>query len=101
MHSAIVVIKIPELLHTEAQSQRWANYVGEVDDLIKGKQEPLGQQTGVARLGENVWLVNVQQNPAAVARLVYFATQYRLDYGILPLDGAPQWLPVGADPRTN
>ena len=100
MHTMIVVVKMPETSHNEAFSQSWANYLGDVDGLRKSSPEPLHMQAGIARLAENVWQVDMQQNPAAGARLIYFATQYKFAYGILPLDAAPRWLPAGFDPNT-
>jgi len=54
----------------------------------------------VQRLGETVWLVNVQANPAALAALIHGAELHGLTYGILPLADVPQWLPAGFDPKT-
>jgi hypothetical protein len=101
MNAAIVVIKMPELLHNETVSQKWANFIGEVDAQRQQSPDPIDRQAGVGRLGENVWQVDLQQNPTALARLVYFATEFGFPYGILPLDGAPQWLPAGFDPTPN
>jgi hypothetical protein len=101
MNAAIVVIKMPELLHDEVISQRWETFLGEVNYLRRTSPDPIDRQAGVGRLAENVWQVDLQQNPAALARLVYFATEFGFPYGILPLDGVPQWLPGGFDPTPN
>jgi hypothetical protein len=101
MHSAIVVIKIPERSYDTTVQQRWQAFTADVDQMGRSSPDPLDQQTGVSRLAENVWLVNFQQNPAALARLVSVATQFGLTYGILQLDALPQWLPAGFDPKTT
>jgi hypothetical protein len=61
----------------------------------------LHKQRGVSRLGENVWLVNFIQNPAALTRLVSYSGEHEFEYGILQLDAEPQWLPAGFDPSTT
>jgi hypothetical protein len=101
MHTAIVVIQMPEPLVHESFSSKWENYLAEVHSLRKPTTDPIDKQKGVARLGENVWQVNMQLNTNALARLVYFATQFGFPYGISPLDAAPQWLPGGFDPKTK
>ncbi len=72
-----------------------------VDGLQEQEPDHLQKQKGVARLAENAWLVNFQENPAALARLVSSAVKHRVPYGILQLDAAPQWLPAGFDPKPN
>jgi len=54
----------------------------------------------VLRLAENVWLVNFQENPEPLARLVDAAAQHKLHYGIFQLEAAPQWVPASFDPKT-
>jgi hypothetical protein len=88
MHSALVVIQIPE------NDQKWLAVMASVENL----QET---QKGVARLAENVWLVNFQENPTALGRLIFSADQHRVRYGILQLADAPQWLPDDFDPKTS
>lgn len=101
MHSAIVVVEMPDAPHDRSVSHKWQSFMAEANSLRTDKPAPLDKQKGVARLGENVWLVNLQENPAALARLVYFAVEFEFPYGILPLGDEPQWLPAGFDPRTN
>jgi hypothetical protein len=98
MHSAIVVIKMPDQPHTAPSNQKWLAFMADVDHLRHREQDHVQEPKGVARLAENVWLVNFLDNPAALARLVSCAAQHRLPYGILQLDAAPQWLPAGSDP---
>jgi hypothetical protein len=97
MHSAIVVIEMPPSTHDTSVRQAWANFNGELD--IPVAKPPLHQQKGVSRLGENVWLVNLQENPGALGRILRSAENFQFAYGILPLDAGPQWLPAGFDPK--
>jgi hypothetical protein len=85
MHSAIVVVKIPE------DQATWLPFLATVKDA---------SAEGALRLGENVWLVNFQAHPVALATLVKGAVAHGLTYGILQLDAEPQWLPAGIDPKT-
>lgn len=43
MHTAIVVIKIPNLLHNDSFSQRWANFVGAAANT-KSISQPIGRR---------------------------------------------------------
>jgi hypothetical protein len=92
MHSAIVVVKLPE------HDQQWPLFMATV---LKETAPPHSELEGAQRLAENVWLVNFQTNPATFARLVDAAVRHRYSYGILPLDAEPQWLPGGFDPKTT
>ena len=87
MHSALFVAQIP------IGGARWREF------LMKAK---VGLRThpGVSRLAENVWLVNLQENPAPLAYFVSAADALGVPYGILPFEHAPQWLPVDFDPNT-
>jgi hypothetical protein len=100
MHSAVVVVKIPEKMHDQLHNERWYAFLADVDKLRQHQPDPLRRQQGVSRLGENVWLVNFIQNPAALVRLVSCSSEHELPYGILQLDAQPQWLPAGFDPST-
>ena len=101
MHSAIVVIQMPEATYDRSVPQAWNSFIGDVDSLRSSKPKPLGEQKGVERLAENVWVVNLQENPSAFARLIHYADSFGLAYKILPIDVAPQWLPAGSDPKPN
>ena len=100
MHSAIVVVVMPEMPHDLPSNQKWQAFLASVDDLQRSKPHPLDKQKGVLRLTENVWQVNFHENPEAFSRLVYCCSQHKLTYGILQLDAVPQWLPDGFDPKT-
>jgi hypothetical protein len=99
MHSAIIVIEMPEMAYNATSNQAWQTFLAMVDLTATHRPDPLHKQTGVERLGENVWLVNFLQNPAALARVVEAAVKKPLPYKILQLDAAPQWLPVGSGPE--
>jgi hypothetical protein len=96
MHSAIIVVEMPEVRFDATSNPTWENFLARVDRLTSHKPDLIDKQKGVERLGENVWLVNFLQNPAALARLVEAAVRMPLHYKILQLDAAPQWLPVAA-----
>jgi len=52
---------------------------------------------GAERLSDNVWLLNFQISPAALAALVFAADRQGLAYRILPFDAEPRW--IRGDPR--
>ncbi len=87
MHSALFAAQIPQT------SKTWSEF------LMKSKVE-LRTFQNVSRLAENVWLVNLKENPAPLAYLVSAADALGVPYGILPFEHAPEWLPVGFDPKT-
>lgn len=87
MHSALFVVQIPEI------SKTWREF------LMTAKVE-LKTFQSTFRLAENVWLINMQENPALLAYLVYAADFLKVPYGILPFGHEPEWLPVGFDPKT-
>lgn len=87
MHSVLFVARIA-IAHED-----WSTF------LTRAK---VGLRTypNVSRLAENVWLVNLQENPAPLAYFVSAADALGVPYGILPFERAPEWLPVGFDPNT-
>jgi hypothetical protein len=88
MHSAILWVRPPD----ESERQKWPAFLATISRL-EGN-------VALARLAENVWLVNFQDSPFAFARLVVAFEQHKLPYGILPLEHEPQWLPAAFDPKT-
>lgn len=88
MHSALFVAKVANTLPAT-----WRTF------LEKAK---VGLRTykNVLRLAENVWIVDLQKNPAPFGHLVAAADAAGVPYGILPFEYEPQWLPVGFDPKT-
>ncbi len=88
MHSVIVVVKMP--IGPQSESL-W-------EDFAKRVKEKLENEKGVVRLGENVWLLNLQLSVSALAVLAGHADQKKFPYGVLPFEREPQWLPDGFDP---
>jgi hypothetical protein len=101
MHSAIIVVPIPEQHHSSATNQAWQTFLAGIDRQTSQTPDPIGKQQGVERLAENVWLVNFQQNPEALARVIETSAKMKFAYKILQLDAAPQWLPVGSGPKPS
>lgn len=87
MHSVLFVAQVSEY------SKDWA-------DFLRRAKVELRTYPNVSRLAENVWLVNMQENPAPFGHLVSAADALGVSYGILPFEHAPQWLPADFDPRT-
>jgi hypothetical protein len=82
MHSAIFAVDMPQ----ETERQRWFRFLG----LIAPKIE----HAAVDRIGENVWQVDFQKSPAALAHLIAVADQHDLSYRILALPTEPQWIAI-------
>jgi hypothetical protein len=77
---------------TMGDPARWGQFIANVRNDIRS-------QGGVARLGENVWLVDMMQSAQTLACLVYWAGLEKLAYGLLPIQREPQWLPEAFDPK--
>ena len=101
MHSAIVVINIPEKLETALHHPKRLAFLKSTRLAAEPMAVALGTQTGVLQLAENVWHVNFQANPGAFARLISCATHHELSYGILQLEEAPIWHPASFQPRPH
>jgi hypothetical protein len=101
MHSAIVVINMPEKLETVAHHPKWLAFLKASSLSAHPMTAALGEQTGVLQLAENVWQVNFEANPGAFARLVSCAMHHHLSYGILQLEDAPIWHPASFQPRPH
>ena len=84
MHSAIFVVKMPP---SPLVSTHWGGYLAGVRDLP------------AIQLAENVWLIDMQEHPAALARLIDAAAQLNLPYMFLPLGAEAQWLPISSHPE--
>jgi hypothetical protein len=100
MHSALVVVKIPEMLINEASKMRWQKFIAAINEVASAKPRHLDKEDGVSVLAENVWLVDLNKNPSALSRLMYHADGFSLPYGVLQLDEAPKWIPASFDPKT-
>ncbi|HEY4985306.1 MAG TPA: hypothetical protein VII39_01680 [Bradyrhizobium sp.] len=99
MHSAIVVINMPEKHELEAQHPKWSTYLADLNRASEPMVNALQDQEGVVRLAENVWQINFQDNPGAFARLISCAMHHKLTYGILQLKEAPVWHPAAFHPK--
>jgi hypothetical protein len=88
MHSALFVARFPCTAPTT-----WGEF-------LRKAKVTLRTYPNVSRLSENVWLVNLQENPAPLAYLVSAADAIGVAYGILPFQDKPEWLPAGFDPNT-
>ena len=88
MHSALFVAQV-----WGKDPIKWGEF------LMKAKVG-LRKHPGVLRLAENVWLMNFQESPVSLSWFVCAADIHGIPYGILPFERAPEWLPVGFDPKT-
>jgi hypothetical protein len=82
MHSAIFAVDMPQ----ETERQRWYRYLGLVAPRI--------ERAAVEKIAENVWQVDFQKSPAALAYLIAVADQHDLSYRILALPTEPQWIQI-------
>ena len=82
MHSAIFAVDMPQ----ETERQRWFRYLGMVAPRI--------ERAAVEKIAENVWQVDFQKSPAALAHLIAVADQHDLSYQILALPTEPQWIHI-------
>jgi hypothetical protein len=97
MHSAIVVINMPEKYESEGHHPKWVACLADLSRASEPMVSSLEDQDGVLRLAENVWQINFHDNPGAFARLVSCAIHHKLTYGILQLKDAPVWHPAAFD----
>jgi hypothetical protein len=66
--------------------QRWFRYLASVAPKI--------ERAAVERIAENVWQVDFQKSPAALAHLIAAADQHDLPYRILALATEPRWIQI-------
>jgi hypothetical protein len=98
MHSAIVVINMPEKAEAAEDHPDWLAFLKAMSAAAEPMLAPLAEQDGVLRLAENVWQVNFEKNPGMFARLVTSAMHHHLGYGILQLKDPPVWHPASFRP---
>jgi hypothetical protein len=82
MHSAIFAVDMPP----DSDRQKWIRYLAVVGPKI--------ERAAVERIAENVWQVDFQKSPAALAHLIAAADQQYLSYRILALAAEPQWIEI-------
>ena len=82
MHSAIFAVDMPP----EPERQKWFRYLAIVAPKI--------ERAAVERIAENVWQVDFQKSPAALAHLIAAAERQNLSYRILALAAEPQWIEI-------
>ena len=99
MHSAIVVINMPEKHESEGHHPKWLAFLADTSRASEPMMGSLEDEESVVRLSENVWQVNFHDNPGAFARLVSYAMHHKLTYGILQLKDAPVWHPAAFHPK--
>jgi len=87
MHSTLFIAAIP------SQHDDWSRFLDGVD-------QKLSQAKDVARLAENVWLLNVRETIEPFGELVSLAQRMGISYGLLPFEREPEWLPADFDPNT-
>jgi hypothetical protein len=90
MHSAIIVVEPPK---TESDKIRWQSFASAIAEVCKHQ--------GVEQLAENVWLINFQEAPVALARLVAAAHQHDFSQRILQLPEQPNWIQADAKIRNE
>jgi hypothetical protein len=99
MHSAIVVINMPEKHESEGHHPKWLAFLADINRASEPVMVSLEDEASVVRLSENVWQVNFHDNPGAFARLVSCTMHHQLTYGILQLRDAPVWHPATFHPQ--
>jgi hypothetical protein len=78
---------------TMGDPARWGQFIANVRNDIRS-------QGGVARLGENVWLVDMMQSAQTLACLVYWAGLEKLAYGLCPLSASLNGFRKRLSPRS-
>lgn len=101
MHSAIVVVNMPDKNETERHHPKWLAFLADINRACEPVLGSLDTQKGVTRLAENVWQVNFHDNPGAFARLIGCAMHHTLSYGILQLKDTPVWHPASFRPKAG
>jgi hypothetical protein len=86
LHSALFVAKFTR------RRDDWLEFITIVLNRLQ-------KDANCLRLGENIWLVNVQASQGTLAWLVRLCEQRGMTYGILPLADEPRWIPDDFDPK--
>jgi hypothetical protein len=87
MHSVLFVAR------PDRGSAFWRPFLENVDVKLE-------RTAGIARLAENVSLLDLTESVEALGLLIYQAGVLGIRYGILPFADPPQWLPASFCPKT-
>jgi hypothetical protein len=98
MHSAIVVINMPEKHESKELHPKWFAFLADTCRAFEPMMNSLEDEASVVRLSENVWQLNFRDNPGTFTRLISCAMHHQLTYGLLQLNEAPVWHPVSFHP---
>ena len=84
MHSVLFVASIPQkpVNHTHPK-MIWGAYLGLLEPKIRDAEN-------IARLAENVWLVDVSKGFGPLGHLVSVSENQSISYGLLPFEKAPE-----------
>jgi hypothetical protein len=85
MHSMLFVADVPSGPKYSQLPQNWQAFTDYVGVKLK-------QLSGVERLGDKVWLVNMRINPVPLGLLVAGAHERDISFRLLPFADEPQWL---------
>ncbi|HTT83575.1 MAG TPA: hypothetical protein VMF67_08835 [Rhizomicrobium sp.] len=94
MHSALFVAFPQKDLAEHQRRAAWGIFIAQFEAKTS-------QATNVVQIAANVWLVDLTISPGPLGYMITAAENQGLEYGILPFEKAPDWLPVGFVPRTN
>jgi hypothetical protein len=98
MHSAIVVVNMPEKHESKEHHPKWLAFLADICRAFEPMMNSLEDEASVVRLSENVWQLNFRDNPGPFIRLISCAMHHQLTYGLLQLNEAPVWRPVTFHP---
>ena len=87
MHSILFVAK------PDRGSPFWQPFLENVSPKLE-------RLTGIERLAENVWLLDLTVSMEALGLLIYQAHALGIQYRVLPFAEAPRWLPAATYPNT-
>jgi hypothetical protein len=73
----------------------------EWDKYLTAITPKLTQDSGVVRLSENIWLIDIAKSIVSLAHLIATSDHEKVAYNLLSFEHAPQWLLGGLDPNTT
>jgi len=84
MHSALVVVEKPAHAADHTEIQKWSYFVLSTQGI--------GSKAGkTERLGDNVFLIPLQNDLPELAEVLAAAAKNRLHYRVLILEKPPEW----------